>query len=108
MYRQDENEPESRQKDFIQRKIVYINNNNEKSELIFSESESVILKDMMQRYKLSYNLFNIKNENNLEVNSMIELAQDNRKCKLRVNCQFNQGLTLELYEVESDEVITKL
>ena len=86
MYRQDENELESRQKDFIQRKIVYINNNNEKSELIFSDSESVILKDMMQRYKLSYNLFNIKNENNLEVSSMIELAQDDRKCKLRVNC----------------------
>ena len=63
---------------------------------------------MMQRYKLSYNLFNIKNENNLELSSMIELAQDDRKCKLRVNYQFNQGLTLELYEVESDEVITKL
>ena len=66
MYRHDENE--------ITKKIIFIDHDDERFELKFNESESVILKDFMQRYGLEYNLFNIKNDNNLAESHLVEHA----------------------------------
>lgn len=54
-----------------------------------------------------YNKYAVLNDNKFWHSKRFELADDDRWIKPRVNCQFNEGLFLELYDYRRHKVIIR-
>ena len=63
--------------------------------------------EILPKIVAGYNQYSVLNNNRFWHSKRFELADDDRWIKPRINCQYSQGLYMELYDYRQSKVIMR-